>query len=77
MDNCCKRNTIGKKVEIVSSTGDFDIYSNTLITKLNLKDYYDTYYSNSDIIENINLGLYEREKPDLSVKKVYIKQMYQ
>lgn len=69
LDNCCKRNTIGKKVEIVSSTGDFDIYSNTLITKLNLKDYYDTYYSNSDIIENINLGLYEREKPDLSVKK--------
>lgn len=49
--------------------GRYSIYSGTLNAHLNLKEYYDKYYKDQTEIKNINLGLYEREKPDLSVKK--------
>ena len=60
--------TIGKNADGEFDNGEFTVMAQTKDT-CSLKDYYDNYYKGQDEIKNINLGLYEREKPDLSVQK--------
>ena len=59
-------NSDGSKSETVTSLGDFTIESTTTNANLNIKDKF-TYGMTE--IKNINLGLYEREQPDLAIVK--------
>lgn len=59
-------NSDGSKSETVESLGDFPIKSTTANAKLNIKD---KFTDGMTEIKNINLGLYEREQPDLAIVK--------
>lgn len=59
--------TSGNHESILNNSDSFSkMQANTYNAEYNIAQYYD---KEKDIIENINLGLYEREQPDLAVVK--------